>query len=65
MAKSTQLSHSSFTLRFWEASLAELTEITERHSRNQKKDKNVHIRVGATLVALQGEAEASPTQLFA
>jgi hypothetical protein len=29
------------------------------------KDKNVHIRVGATLVALQGEAEASPTQLFA
>ena len=31
----------------------------------KKKDKNVHIRVGATLVALQGEAEASPTQLFA
>ena len=34
-----------------------------RHSRNQKNDKNVHIRVGATLVALQREAEASPTQL--
>jgi hypothetical protein len=31
----------------------------------KKKDKNVHIRVGATLVALQGEAEASPTQFSA
>ena len=52
---------------------------TARHSRSQIKDKDVHgqiswmprfvgrelhIRVGATLVVLQGEAEASPTQLF-
>ncbi len=40
-------------------------ETAAQHRRNRKKDKNVHIRVGATLVALQGEAEASPTQLFA
>ena len=40
-----------------------LSQSIQRGIAAAQKNKNVHIGVGATLVALQGEAEASPTQL--